>query len=51
MEGYYKFLNGEWVCAINGIILPYTTEPTLDLQIMEENGWEWYDESPTEIPE
>ena len=46
--GYYKFVNGELVYAPNGIILPYTTEPTLDPQIMEDNGWEWYNETPIE---
>lgn len=46
MKGYYKFVNGEWVCAPNGIILPYTTEPTLDPKIMEENGWVWLDKKP-----
>jgi len=50
MEGYYKFVNGEWICAINGIILPYTTEPTLDPIIMEENGWMWYEDMPDFIP-
>ena len=46
MEGWYQFLNGEWVQAPNGIILPGTTEPTLDPETMEQNGWIWYDESP-----
>lgn len=49
MEGYYKFVNGEWVCAINGIILPNTTEPTLDPDILKENGWVWYESDPTQI--
>ncbi len=49
MKGYYKFVNGEWICAINGIILPNTTEPTLDSIIMEANGWIWMEEKPNEI--
>lgn len=46
--GYYKFVNGEWTYAPNGIILPNTTEPTLDPVIMEENGWHWYETKPME---
>lgn len=49
MKGYYKFVNEEWICAINGIILPNTTEPTLDPIIMEANGWIWMEEKPNEI--
>ena len=49
--GYYKFVNGEWVRAANGIILPHTTEATTDPKILEENGWEWFDEIPTNVPE
>jgi len=48
-EGYYKFVNGEWAKAPNGIILPGTTEATLDPKVMEENGWVWYSVSPAEI--
>lgn len=46
MEGYYKFVNGEWAYAPNGIILPYTTEPTLDPIILNDNGWFWYETNP-----
>lgn len=45
-EGYYQFLNGEWVQCINGIILPGSTEPTLDPEIMEKEGWIWLNEKP-----
>lgn len=46
MEGYYKHVNGEWICAPNGIILPNTTEPTLDPVTMEAEGWAWMNEAP-----
>ena len=46
MEGYYKIVNGEWAYAPNGIVLPYTTEPTIDKEVMEANGWEWFNEAP-----
>lgn len=46
-SGYYKFVNGEWVQCINGIILPHTTEVTTDPKILEENGWIWFEEKPT----
>ena len=48
-QGYYKFLNGEWVMAVNGIILPNTTEPTKDPEVLEKEGWIWLDSTPTEI--
>ena len=50
-QGYYKFVNGQWACASNGIILPNTTEAKLDPTIMEANGWVWYDDMPDFIPE
>jgi len=46
--GYYKFVNGEWAKAPNGIILPNTTEPTLDPVIMQENGWVYCEAKPYE---
>lgn len=51
MEGYYKYVNCEWTMAPNGIILPYTTEATMDPVVLNENGWYWYDEQPTHIPD
>jgi len=47
-EGYYKKVNGEWVHAPNGIVLPYTDTPTLDKEIMEADGWVWLTEKPIE---
>jgi hypothetical protein len=46
MEGYYKIVNGEWAYAPNGIVLPHTSEPTIDKEVMEANGWEWFNEAP-----
>lgn len=45
-EGYYKLIDGIWVCAVNGIILPNTTEPTLEPSILEENGWIYFNVAP-----
>jgi hypothetical protein len=49
MEGYYKFVNGEWAHAPNGIILPYTNELTMDNEVMGANGWKWYDDEPEKL--
>ena len=48
MEGYYKFVNGEWAGCPNGIILPNTTEPTLEPAILEAEGWIFMVEKPSE---
>lgn len=50
-QGYYKIVNGVWTCAPNGIILPNTTEATLDKEVMEANGWEWMNEKPIDEDE
>ncbi len=43
---YYKFVNGEWIDCPNGIILPNTTEPTFDAEILQAEGWVLMDEKP-----